>query len=94
MIINDFDLVCVALFPKEADSPLIVYSNAVLPGSAALESFQMVSWRHPQIIQRLRSRELNKFAEGNALDAIGNPSRSIATPNLFRFFTAEALNHS
>jgi hypothetical protein len=30
MVINNFNIVCITVFPFETDSPLLVYPNAVL----------------------------------------------------------------
>jgi hypothetical protein len=37
MVIGDLDVVSVAILPNKADSPLIVYSDAVLTRSIALQ---------------------------------------------------------
>jgi hypothetical protein len=42
-IIGQLDIIGVAIVPPEADAKLIVHPDAVLPGAAALQSFQMVA---------------------------------------------------
>jgi hypothetical protein len=54
MIINDFHVMRIAVYPAEADSPLIVDPNAILTGAIAREFFQSIAWRHAQVVERLR----------------------------------------
>ena len=54
VIIDNLDVVRVAVPPHETDSIGFVYSDAVLPRSISLEGFQPVAWRHPQVVQRQR----------------------------------------
>jgi hypothetical protein len=45
VIVHDFNVIGVAVFPVEAHSPLIVYANAVLTASTALKLFKPVARR-------------------------------------------------
>jgi hypothetical protein len=45
MVIDDFDIVCVAVFPPEADAPLVVDSYAVLSFAVSAESFEAITRR-------------------------------------------------
>src|SRR5688500_6379247 len=49
VIVGDLDVVGIALAPDEADTPLIVDPNAVLPAAIALQSLHAVARRHAQI---------------------------------------------
>ena len=51
MIIDDFDIYHTGLRPAEADPPLVVYPDGVLPLPIALQGFQPVARRRPQILQ-------------------------------------------
>jgi len=53
MVVDDFNIKSIALFPTEAYSPLVVYSDAVLSFPVSTELFQLIAWRHPEIIQLL-----------------------------------------
>jgi hypothetical protein len=50
MIIDDLDIVSVALAPHETDSPLIVDPDAVLTLAVAAKLLQPVAGRNPQIL--------------------------------------------
>ena len=51
MIIKDFYVMGIAAFPNEADTPLIVNSNAMLPRSIAFQFFKPVRGRDTQRFQ-------------------------------------------
>jgi len=50
VIVDNLDLPGVAITPDEADTPLLVDANAMLPKSVATKGFQPVAGRDPQII--------------------------------------------
>ena len=62
VIINDLNVVGIAVVPSKADPPLIVDPDAVLTGSVALELLEPISWRHSQIIEMLRGVDRDKFS--------------------------------
>jgi hypothetical protein len=94
MVINNFNGECIVVFPDEADTPLVINTDAVLPGPVAFQGFQAISGRHSHIIQSFSAVELHQFAKCGALDICGQTARSLAFPNLFRLFASETLNHS
>jgi hypothetical protein len=68
MIIHDLDIFGTGFRPSKADSPLIVDSDAVLPGAITLQSLQTISRRNSQVIQTSRNFELPELATGHSLD--------------------------
>ena len=48
MIINNFDMIGIAVFPTKTNAPLVVNTNTVLSGTIPLQRLQPVSWRHTQ----------------------------------------------
>ena len=93
MVIDDFGRVRVPVLPDEADAPLVIDADAVPARQVALEGFEAVARRHPQVIQDRRRRKLRELAKGDALDVGGQPPRAFALPNLLRLRAAEVLNH-
>jgi hypothetical protein len=49
VVIHYFNVVCITIDPAEADPPLIVDANAVLPLTILVQRFQPISWRYPQV---------------------------------------------
>jgi hypothetical protein len=54
MIINNFDMIGIAVFPTKTNAPLVVNTNTVLSGTIPLQPFQPVSWRHTQELEIAR----------------------------------------
>jgi hypothetical protein len=52
MIVGQFHIMCVAVFPAEADSVLIVHTDAELSSPIASQRFEVVAGRNPQLIER------------------------------------------
>jgi hypothetical protein len=69
MVINNFNIFGTSFCPSEADAPLPVNTDAVLPGSIALERFQSITGRYSQILEICRNFKLSQFPAGNCGDA-------------------------
>ena len=54
--------------PDETDSPLVVDSDTVLPGTVRLELFQAVTRRNTKFLQPLGGVEVQESAPGRTLD--------------------------
>ncbi len=50
VVVDDLDVISVAIGPVEADAPLVVYSDAVLTGSVTAQLFETVARRHTQVL--------------------------------------------
>ncbi len=74
MIIDDPDLVRIAVTPAKADSPLIVDTDTVKVTMIARHFFKPIPRGYKKIVQRLRGIDDDKLTEGNPLDVSGNPS--------------------
>lgn len=51
MIINDFNIFSTHLCPSKADTVLIIHSNTMLSTATALQQFEMISRRYPQLVE-------------------------------------------
>jgi hypothetical protein len=51
MIIHNFDIVYIAGFPSEANPPLIVDTNTVLPLPVAFQRFKLIAGRLPEVLK-------------------------------------------
>jgi hypothetical protein len=61
VIVDDFDIVAMALTPDKTDSPLIIDPNRVLPFPIASQCFQLISRRRSQNAQLRRSVNWSNF---------------------------------
>ncbi len=93
MIIGNFHIEGMAITPHEADSPLVVDANRVLPFAITSQRFQMIAGRRSEDTQLGGSVELQQLAQSNALEG----TEALAMPvvkKLLGFLRAEALNHT
>jgi hypothetical protein len=65
VVVRDFDIVCIAVFPRKTDSVLIVNPDGVLPAPVTVETFQVVPGRHSQILEITYSVQLVQLPTGN-----------------------------
>ena len=94
MVIRDFHVVGVAVFPAETDAPLVVDADAVLAFPVAFERFEPVARRHAQVFKRRRCIEQDELAVHHSLKALRQPTGNKATVNFLRFRIGEALDHA
>src|SRR5262245_2007440 len=93
VVVRDLDFICVPLLPSEADPPLIVDADAMLPGSIANESLESISRRYSKILQRFCCVDQQQLSMCSALDVGRKCPRAFAPKYLFRLGVAKAPNH-
>jgi hypothetical protein len=93
MVVDDFNLVGVALPPYEADAILIIDPDTVLAFALSVQRLQPVSGRHAQIIQRHRSMQQEELLEGPDSQIGGNPSASPRLPKCLSIRIPETRYH-
>jgi hypothetical protein len=67
MIVDDLDIVSVAIFPNEANAPLIINANTVLTPAVASQRFQAVARGSQQVLQRSRAMEVKQLPARDSL---------------------------
>jgi hypothetical protein len=78
MRVDNLNAVGVAVSPAEAEAPLIVDPDAVLPLAIPCEPFQPVAGWHPQILKRFRRIEDTKLSLRNAFDITRELPRALS----------------
>jgi hypothetical protein len=95
VIVHDLNFVSIALAPNEAQTPLVVPSNAnpnaVLSLSAAMQSFQAISGGRCPIAQFRGAVQLPELAPRDVLDRLKAAARLPAVKSL-GFRAAERLD--
>lgn len=51
VVIGNFNVEGVTVFPDEANAPLLIDTNAVLSFAVTPQSFKIVRWRHPKVVE-------------------------------------------
>lgn len=79
MIIHNFNVARVFTVPAEAEAPLVVDADAVLPRPIAFQGFQAVAGRQGQVAQFARAIKLRELPQGHPLN-LGR--QAVAPPSL------------
>ncbi len=93
MIVHDLDIPGIAVAPDEADAPLVVDTNAVLPDSVASKGFQSVAGRDSQILKAASSVDCNQLCPGPGLDLRRQPANGMPRKDGCGAFAGETLYH-
>ena len=70
VIIDDLNIVGIAITPREADEPLVVDAYAVGSGTIAPEQFQLVARRYAEVLQSPCLLEVQEFSARRAFDRL------------------------
>ena len=93
MIINNFDIIRMAILPFEAYPPLIVDPDAPLACSLANKLFQAVSRGDAKKFQSCRAMDLGQFAKDHPMYVLRQSGCKCALEDLFRIFASKSLDH-
>ena len=94
MIVNNRNLVRIAIFPLKADAPLIIDPNTVLSSAIALELLQSIAGRGSEIFERFSSIHDDQFPEHGPLQFRRVSPHRLAEKQAFCVPVTEALDHS
>jgi hypothetical protein len=83
MVVDDLDIKGCSVMPPEANLPLLVDAKAVLPTPIALQRFEAIAGRYPQIVQGSCLVQRTQLAQSDRLDLQGQPPASPAKSGLF-----------
>src|SRR5699024_12676267 len=94
LIVDEFDIFRTSISPDEAETPLRVHTNAVLPARAADQALQSVPWRDREVLDILRRMEQFKLPSRCPLLCPVNALDVLLMPNAFSNLAAERSDHS
>jgi hypothetical protein len=93
VVVNDLNLLGAGVGPHEADPPLVIDPDAVLPDTIALERLESVARWDPKIVEHLCGTHLAKLPERNPLDPKIDRPHSFPTPQSLGIPVAERPDH-
>ena len=93
MIVRDFHVVSVAFAPAEANAPLVVDADAVLPFTAALQRFEPVARRHGHVPQLCGRVQQQQFASCATLNGRREAAGQLGPEHPLGFRAGKAQNH-
>jgi len=77
VVIHNLHVIRIALTPREADAPSVVDANAVRPCAAAFQQFQLVSGRHPKILQPQCPVQIQQLPPRRPFDGLKSPDPAV-----------------
>ena len=69
MVVNNLNPFWTSVAPLEADTPLIIDSDTVLPRPITAQKLETIARRDPKILQTTRSVDLTQLAQRDTHDA-------------------------
>ena len=69
MVVNDLNPFWTSVAPLEADTPLIIDSDTVLPRTITAQTLKPIARRNPKILETTRSVDLTQLAQRDSSDA-------------------------
>jgi hypothetical protein len=93
MVIYDLDIIGIALFEAETQSPLIVYSDAPGAFTISVQSLKTVARRYPQILKRTSVVKNLQFSFSDVGDRF-KPQRAFALKQCLCICAAERFYHA
>ena len=69
MVVNDLNPFWTSVAPLEADTPLIIDSDTVLPRTITAQTLKPIARRNPKILQTTRGVNLPQLAQRDTHDA-------------------------
>lgn len=92
MIIHYLHVVSVSAFPFKTNPPLVIYADAVLTGSDALEHFKHIPRRDPQIIETSSPVQIQEFTPCLSLKRL-EPQNQFIMKQSFHIFVFKGFYH-
>src|SRR5699024_9657581 len=93
VVVDEFDIVRTSISPDEAETPLRVHSDAVLPTTIPDESFQAVPQRDPQVLDILRRMDQHELPQGRSLHCPVDAFDVLLLPDPLGVLAAERSDH-
>ena len=94
MVVGDLDVCRTGRCPGEADAPLVVDSDAVLPLPVAMQLLEAVARRYSKVVDVFGGVEDQELAVGNSLKVGAELADVRAIPDELGFLVRERLDRS
>jgi hypothetical protein len=92
-IVDNFNVERVPVLPTEADSPSVVYPDAVLSLSVLFQRLETIARGHGQIPQNSRAMQIKQLPPRRSLKSSESCYRYIVK-QVLGFFVIEGLDHT
>jgi len=93
VVVHDLNFECVTVFPLEANPPLLVDPDAVLPSAITLEGLELIRGRNHEIPQLRRAIQVFQFLASSLLDLTVQALYELPTEDCLRILVLERTDH-
>ena len=93
MVVNDLDVMRVAILPAKADPPLIVDPDTVLSSAIALELLEPVARRNTKVVQGFSCVHNHQLPQHDPAEVAGISADRLPVEEAGSVAVAEALDH-
>jgi len=94
VVVNYLRLLWSGVRPYEADAPLVIDPDAVLTDAIAFQSFEPISGRNPQVIERSSGSQLAKLPQRRRMDPRIYGRHALTAPQSLGVFAPERPDHT
>jgi hypothetical protein len=93
VIVDNFDLVCIAIAPSKTDAPLVIDSDAVLASAVASQFLQAIPRRRQQVLERIGRVHKDELPKHGALQRPRKPPHRFSAEETLSVAVGKAPNH-
>jgi len=93
VVVDEFDIFRTFLSPDEAETPLRVHADAVLPASVSDQTLQAVAWRDPEVLDILRRVDQLELPQSRPLYNPVDTLDVLLMPDALGVLVAERSDH-
>ena len=93
MVIHDFDLVGITMFPAKTDPPLVVKTDAELTGAGSSEFLEPIPRGNREVVEFRRRIQLPELPERAPLDLCAELPDWFPAKQPLRILIAETADH-
>ena len=93
VVIDDLNIVSIAIREAKTNAPAVVDADAPLPGAIALQRFEVVGRRQPQVVDPYCRRQLQESHGCPFVYLTGQAARSVCLEKCFRLGIGKRFDH-
>jgi len=93
MVVTKLYVVRIAVFEPEADPPLVVHGDRILPGAVALQGMESIAGWYAKVREVGGRVDSLQLAKCSASDVPGYPPGTAGPEKLFGCSVGEGLDH-
>jgi len=93
VIVDDFNIERVVVYPAKTNSPLLVDSNTPLSFAIASQGFEVIRGRNSKVVERDRPMQHSEFSHRNGLNIARQAARTLEPKHPLRLLARESPDH-